>query len=129
MLRFEGMSIIYTTHYMEEAERLCDRIAIIDQGQIIASGTKDALIQAAFGSMSEVSMRLADADERTFSWIERYSGRKVDGSVQFTIAQPTEIAALLQAAVSEGAEVLDVSLRRPNLESVFLQLTGRELRE
>jgi linearmycin/streptolysin S transport system ATP-binding protein len=128
-LRREGMSVIYTTHYMEEAERLCDRIAIIDHGRIIALGSKGELIQSAFGSRSQVVMRLADTGDRAVSWVERHRGRSVAGTVQFTVEQPTEIATLLQAAANEGCEVLDVSLHRPNLESVFLQLTGRELRE
>jgi ABC-2 type transport system ATP-binding protein len=125
----EGMSVIYTTHYMEEAERLCDRIAIIDHGRIMALGSKDELIQSAFGSRGQVVMRLAGTDDRVLPWVERHGGRSVDGTVQFTTDQPIEIATLLQAAASEGCEVLDVSLHRPNLESVFLQLTGRELRE
>ena len=128
-LRREGMSVIYTTHYMEEAERLCDRIAIIDHGSIIALGSKDELIESAFGSRCQVIMRLCDIGDRVLPWIERHGGRSVDGKAQFTVDQPTEIAALLQAAASDGHEVLDVSLHRPNLESVFLQLTGRELRE
>ena len=128
-LRREGMSVIYTTHYMEEAERLCDRIAIIDHGRIIALGRKDELIRSAFGSRSKVVVRFADTGDPVLRWIERHRGRSVNGTAQFTIDQPTEIAALLQAAASEGHEVLDVSLHRPNLESVFLQLTGRELRE
>jgi ABC-2 type transport system ATP-binding protein len=128
-LRREGMSVIYTTHYMEEAERLCDRIAIIDHGRIIALGSKDELIQSAFGSRSQVVVRFADTGDRVLSWIERHGGRSADGTAQFTIDEPAEIAALLQAAANEGHEVLDVSLHRPNLESVFLQLTGRELRE
>ncbi|HMK30853.1 MAG TPA: ABC transporter ATP-binding protein [Terriglobales bacterium] len=128
-LRREGMSVIYTTHYMEEAERLCDRIAIIDHGRIIAQGSKDELIRNAFGSRSQVVVRLADTGDRVLPWIEGHGGRSVDGTAQFTVEQPGEIAALLQAAANEGHEVLDVSLHRPNLESVFLHLTGRELRE
>jgi len=127
-LRREGMSVIYTTHYMEEAERLCDRIAIIDYGRIIALGSKDELIHGAFGSRSQVVVRFAHTDA-VLPWIERRGGRAVDGTAQFTIDQPTEIAGLLQAAANEGHEPVDVSLHRPNLESVFLQLTGRGLRE
>jgi hypothetical protein len=74
-------------------------------------------------------MRLADTRDCVLSWIERHGGRSLGGTAQFTVDQPAEIAALLQAAAKEGHEVLDVSLHRPNLESVFLQLTGRELRE
>jgi ABC-2 type transport system ATP-binding protein len=128
-LRRDGMSVIYTTHYMEEAERLCDRIAIIDHGLIIARGSKDELIRSAFSSRSQVVVRLADTRGCVLSWIERHGGRSLGGTAQFTVEQPAEIAALLQAAAKEGHEVLDVSLHRPNLESVFLQLTGRELRE
>ena len=128
-LRREGMAVIYTTHYMEEAERLCDRIAIVDHGRIIALGSRDELIRSVFGSRSRVVVRLAGTGERVLSWTERHGGQAVDGSAQFTVDQPAEIAALLQAAAQEGQEVLDVSLHQPNLESVFLQLTGRELRE
>jgi ABC-2 type transport system ATP-binding protein len=128
-LRREGMSVIYTTHYMEEAERLCDRIAIIDHGRIIALGSKDELIESAFGPRCQVIMRLCETGDRVLPWTERHGGRSMDGKAQFTVDQPTEIAALLQAAANDGHEVLDVSLHRPNLESVFLQLTGRELRE
>lgn len=128
-LRREGMSVIYTTHYMEEAERLCDRIAIIDHGHIMALGSKEELIRNAFGSRSQVSIRLADTGDRVLAWINIHGGRSVDGTAQFSLDQPAEIAPLLQAAENEGHEVLDVSLHRPNLESVFLQLTGRELRD
>ena len=58
-LRDEGMSLIYTTHYMEEAERLCDRVAIVDHGKIIALGTNAELVQNAFGSRSQVLARFA----------------------------------------------------------------------
>lgn len=128
-LRDEGMSIIYTTHYMEEAERLCDRIAIVDHGKIIAQGTHAELVQNAFGSRSQVLARFAGADERIAAWVAEHGGHAVDGVAQFTVEHPTEIAGLLEASAKAGFELLDVSLRRPNLESVFLQLTGRELRD
>jgi ABC-2 type transport system ATP-binding protein len=91
-LRREGMSVIYTSHYMEEAERLCDRIAIIDHGRIIALGSKDELIRSAFGSRSQVVVRLADTGDRVLAWMERHGGRCLDGTAQFTIDQPREIA-------------------------------------
>jgi ABC-2 type transport system ATP-binding protein len=128
-LRGEGMSIIYTTHYMEEAERLCDRIAIIDHGRVIAQGSKDELIHNAFASRSQVMARFAGPVERVAAWVEQRGGRCLDGAAQFTVEHPTEIAALLEAAGRDGYELLDVTLHRPNLESVFLQLTGRELRD
>jgi ABC-2 type transport system ATP-binding protein len=132
-LRDEGMSIIYTTHYMEEAERLCDRVAIVDHGKIIALGTNAELVQNAFGSRSQVLARFAGADvetnERVALWVAQHGGQPVDGAAQFTIEHPTEIAGLLEDSAKAGLELLDVSLRKPNLESVFLHLTGRELRD
>ncbi len=128
-LRGEGMSIIYTTHYMEEAERLCDRVAIVDHGKIIALGTNAELVQKSFGSQSQVVARFAGTDERVGPWVAEHGGRFADGVAQFTIERPTEIAELLEASAKAGLELLDVSLRKPNLESVFLQLTGRELRD
>jgi ABC-2 type transport system ATP-binding protein len=128
-LRSEGMSLIYTTHYMEEAERLCDRIAIVDHGKIIAQGTNAELVQNSFGSRSQVLARFADADETVAAWVAEHGGSAVDGLAQFTIDRPTEIAALLDASAKAGFELVDVSLRKPNLESVFLDLTGRELRD
>jgi ABC-2 type transport system ATP-binding protein len=128
-LRDKGMSIIYTTHYMEEAERLCDRIAIVDHGKIIALGTRADLVRNAFGSRIQVLARFAGAQDRIADWVAQRGGQAVDGSAQFTIEHPTEIGGLLDACEKAGFELLDVSLRKPNLESVFLRLTGRELRD
>jgi len=123
------MSIIYTTHYMEEAERLCDRIAIVDHGRIIALGTKDELVRNAFASRSEAIAHFREPGVRVAEWVEQHGGRCVEDTGQFTLEHPSEIATLLDAAAKAGHELVDVSLRKPNLESVFLHLTGRELRE
>jgi ABC-2 type transport system ATP-binding protein len=128
-LHAEGMSLIYTTHYMEEAERLCDRIAIIDHGKIIALGTHADLVRATFGSRSQVLARFAGADERIVAWVSQRGGHAADGTAQFTIEHPAEVGALLEASAKAGLELIDVSIRKPNLESVFLHLTGRELRD
>ncbi len=128
-LRAKGMTIIYTTHYMEEAERLCDRIAIVDHGRIIALDTKEALVHAAFASRSQVLARLEGPEALVNAWVTEHGGRLVEGTAQFTIEHPNEIAGLLDGATVAGLELVDLSLRRPNLESVFLHLTGRELRD
>jgi ABC-2 type transport system ATP-binding protein len=128
-LRAKGMTIIYTTHYMEEAERLCDRIAIVDHGRIIALDTKEALVHNAFASRSQVLARFEGEADHVSAWVTQHGGRLVEGTAQFTIEHPTEIAGLLDGANAAELVLVDLSLRRPNLESVFLHLTGRELRD
>lgn len=126
-LRAEGMAIIYTTHYMEEAERLCDRIAIVDHGRIIAEGTRDQLVRQAFDARSEVVARLKGAG--VAEWVATRGGRYSEGVAQFTVERSDDVAALLHGAGAAGLELEDLSVRRPNLESVFLHLTGRGLRD
>ncbi|HJX00885.1 MAG TPA: ABC transporter ATP-binding protein [Terriglobales bacterium] len=128
-LRDQGISMIYTTHYMEEAERLCDRIAIIDHGRIIALGTKEELVRNAFASRSEVFARFGTSDASVVAWVRERGGVFDNGTARFTIEHATEIAGLLDDAANAGHELVDVSLRKPNLESVFLHWTGRELRD
>jgi len=128
-LKQEGMSLIYTTHYMEEAERLCDRIAIVDHGNIIAEGTRDELVRRTFGPRSELIARFARADQNATFWVEDRGGQMIDGTARFKIDHPGEVANLLNASTLAGMEISDLTLRRPDLESVFLELTGRELRD
>ena len=131
-LRGQGTTIIYTTHYMEEAERLCDTIAIIDHGRVIAQGSKEELVEQSFGRRSDVLMRFASAAGNAAAWAAARGGTMQEGDgvvAHFAVAQPTDIATLLDAASRDGLDVIDVVLRRPNLESVFLHLTGRDLRQ
>lgn len=125
----DGVSIIYTTHYIEEAEKLCDLIAIMDHGHIIASGTTKELVHNTFGSRSHVMARFGSVGTGVEEWVQERGGRYVDGKAEFTVEGASDIAVLLDAAAKAGYEPVDVSLRKPNLESVFLQLTGRELRD
>jgi ABC-2 type transport system ATP-binding protein len=128
-LRAEGVAIVYTTHYMEEAERLCDRIAIIDHGKVIAQGTRDSLVCDTFGQRSQVLARFSGSQSNVLAWTEARGGRLVDSTAQFTIERASEVGPLLDDASNAGLVIEDVSIRRPNLESVFLHLTGRELRD
>ena len=127
-LRNDGTTIIYTTHYMEEAERLCDWIAIIDHGQIIAEGTKEDLVSRAFGARRSVTMHMGATNIDLAAWAAARGGAAQDFVVHCSVEKPAEIAELLESATRDGLEVLDVTMQRPNLESVFLHLTGKDLR-
>jgi ABC-2 type transport system ATP-binding protein len=128
-LRADGAAIIYTTHYMEEAERLCDRVAIIDHGRIIAQGANEELVHSVFATRSQVLARVTGLEAGLNAWVGSHQGRLVDGVAEFTIEHSNLIAGLLDDAASSGLDLIDITLRRPNLESVFLHLTGRELRD
>ncbi len=128
-LRCEGTSILYTTHYMEEAERLCDQIAIVDHGQVIASGSNAELVARAFASQCHVVIKFTNHDLHVEEWIQSQGGRVAEAAATFALKNSTEVAGLLESATASGFEVADLSLRKPNLESVFLHLTGRDLRE
>jgi ABC-2 type transport system ATP-binding protein len=114
---------------MEEAERLCDRIAIIDHGKVIAQGTHAELVQSTFGSRNQVLARFESPHDRIATWAAERDGHAVDGSAEFTIDHPNEIASILESSAKAGLRLADLSVRKPNLESVFLHLTGRELRD
>ena len=82
-----------------------------------------------FGGRSDVLMRFASAVPNGAEWAAARGGTVEEGVGHFSVERPTDIAGLLDAAARDGLEVIDVTLRRPNLESVFLQLTGRGLRQ
>jgi linearmycin/streptolysin S transport system ATP-binding protein len=127
-LRSEGTSIIYTTHYMEEAERLCDRIAIIDHGKIIASGAHADLVRKSFGTRGELVLR-CDGDHAA-QWAAARGGSADGDSFRFPVTDPAaQVAEILEAARAASISIRDFSFKAPNLESVFLHLTGRDLRE
>lgn len=132
-LSVEGMAVLYTTHYMEEAERLCDRIAIVDSGRIQAEGTRDELIRLT-GELDQVRLLgggdVAGAAEavRALAAVEHADADR--HSLLLAVRQaPTAVASIVTAATSAGMTLDDVEISRPNLESVFLRLTGRALRD
>lgn len=130
-LRRQGKAILYSTHYMEEAERLCDRLAIMDEGKIIAMGTLDALLGANdCNEIIDVRGLPAGADLarlREAAGVDRVELRE-DGSVRLFVDNAAKVLTLVQEAIGrvEGAR-LEIS--RFSLEKLFLQLTGKELRD
>jgi len=127
----KGTCVLYTTHYMEEAEKLCDELAIIDHGKIIASGTLEAL-RAEFGGNDII--RLSGSFERAsiepvLAELEAELLSLTAEDLMITLRDGARnLPAVLQAIGSTGAEIRDTRLSEPNLESLFLKLTGKDLR-
>ncbi|HEY2432410.1 MAG TPA: ABC transporter ATP-binding protein [Vicinamibacterales bacterium] len=127
-LTAEGVSLLLTTHHLEEAEARCSRTVIIDRGRVIADGTLSELVAQTVGGHRLVTLRL-DAAPRTMP-----AGAEADTQdPRLLRARVDDVArdlpALLAAASASGAAILDVDVRGPSLQAVFIHLTGRELRE
>jgi len=126
---------LLTTHYMDEAERLCDRLAIVDQGVIIAEGTPPELIER-LGGHHVVEFQVnnngdnSDNLDRWRSLPSVESVRREDSTVCLSVREPhLTIPALLDAVTRDGHRLEHLSTRQASLEDVFVQLTGRHLRE
>ena len=130
-LRSSGVSMIYTTHYMEEAEKLCDRVAIIDHGRIIALGTREQLVEGTIGSHREVTMEFDRPLDPQVQADLTAGGARINSThlVMSTARPADDMTRVLKVLEQHQVAVLDVTLRAPTLEDVFLRLTGRELRE
>jgi ABC-2 type transport system ATP-binding protein len=132
-LRAGGMSILYTTHYMEEAERLCDRIGIIDAGRILAEGTRRELV-AMVGQLDHVRLTASGslaAAATAIAALERVETASLgDGAIEVTAHEArTLLPGIITAATDAGANVNGVEVVEADLEAVFLHLTGRALRD
>jgi ABC-2 type transport system ATP-binding protein len=129
----QGMAVLYTTHYMEEAERLCDRVGIIDRGRLIAEGTPHGLVEMV-GERDRIELALGGnpADFlalcRDVDAVE--TADEVPGGVQVIAADGASLLPeLLELAGRAGIRVKNVDVTSPDLEAVFLHLTGTALRE
>jgi ABC-2 type transport system ATP-binding protein len=134
-LNKQGMTVLYTTHYMEEAAELSDRVGIIDHGELIALGTQSELTKQV-GEMETLILHISENDdpERLAAAIRTLKGVKKadvsDHTVTIIIPEAEEALAPVVTKANElGIKIHSVDMREPNLEAVFLHLTGRALRD
>jgi ABC-2 type transport system ATP-binding protein len=133
-LHQEGETILLTTHYMEEADQLCDRVAIMDHGVILALDTPERLKQSTgASSIVRISADPADLDRLGKHLCETIEAatdfRLVDGAVLLAATGSGLLPRILTAAEEIGVTVTDLSVSDPTLETVFINLTGKDLRE
>src|ERR1700716_2753348 len=130
-LKREKKTILMTTHYIEEAERLCDRVAIVDHGKVIACGSPRELKQRSGGN-TRIEVKLAKpATNGTLKNLEGVvDAREVDGTyVLHTQRPPQAIVSLVKHLEAEGNELVSLEIATPSLEDVFIEMTGRRLRD
>ena len=130
-LRRDKKTILMTTHYIEEAERLCDRVAIVDHGKVIALGSPRELKQHS-GNNTRIEVKLArPVANGTLQQLEGVvDAREVDGSyVLHTQRPPQAIVSLVKHLESEDNELVSLEIATPSLEDVFIEMTGRRLRD
>ncbi len=131
-LNKSGVSVIYTSHYMEEVEALCNRIAIMDKGQVIAQGSKAELV-ARLGERSVIALNLAATNQPLIDALKQHQAidEIVVGHNRLTLncQSSTVVADVLQLATDNNCKVENVVVEQPNLETLFLNLTGKSLRD
>jgi ABC-2 type transport system ATP-binding protein len=134
-LNKQGMTVLYTTHYMEEAEELSDRVGIVDHGELIALGTQDDLTKQV-GQTDTLILHIGE-NEDTEALAESLKSLDgvleaiaVDHEVSIVTPQAEDVLATVVGAANErGIKIHSIDIREPNLEAVFLHLTGRALRD
>ena len=130
-LRREKKTIVMTTHYIEEAERLCDRVAIVDHGTVIALGTPRELKDRS-GDKTRLEVRLARPETaEALRKLEGVSDCRILGDSYVLQCQrpPQAIVSLVKHLESQGNELISLEIATPSLEDVFIELTGRRLRD
>jgi ABC-2 type transport system ATP-binding protein len=133
-LHHDGQTILLTTHYMEEADRLCDRVAIMDHGRILALDTPAAL-KLSIGADTIVTIRTTGDPQQLADLL----GQQVDGVTRSRVADgrlqvhmeggDRVVPRIVVAAEHGGFDLVDLSISEPSLETVFINLTGKELRD
>jgi len=132
-LNQEGMTVLYTTHYMEEAQELSDHIAIMDQGKVIAHGTHDELVKIV-GELDRIDLTINAESARVIEqWRATEGVHKVsadDGTLTLLVDDSNLVLPrLFESATQAGVRITSVDIQEPNLEAVFLHLTGHALRD
>jgi ABC-2 type transport system ATP-binding protein len=132
-LNYEGMTIIYTTHYMEEAERFCDKIAIIDVGRIIAQGTLKELREIS-DVKDQLTIKLADVNSETITRITSenplFRFDSASGALKVECGNVgNDIQIVINHVQNAGGVIERIYTQGTNLESIYLKLTGKELRD
>lgn len=138
-LNREGATVLYTTHYMEEAQELSDHIAIMDHGKLIALGTHAELIKLV-GQQTRIDLAVSAESENVLQAWQETEGvsrafaeaedKQADGKISVLVDDSNRVLPrLFEAATRHGARITSVDIREPNLEAVFLHLTGRALRD
>jgi ABC-2 type transport system ATP-binding protein len=130
-MKAAGRSVLLTTHYIEEAELLCDRVAIVDQGRIIAIDTPAKLVAATRTPTRVALTTAAPLDPAALRALPSASAVEVDGTraLVATARINETIIELVRLLEAQGSELLDLHIRKPSLEDVFIELTGRKLRD
>jgi ABC-2 type transport system ATP-binding protein len=131
-LSHDGLAVLYTTHYMEEAERLCDRVGVIDEGRIVAEGTRRELTNL-IGSVDTVEVNVIGGDgiAEAVAAVRGVTSATLDAG-RLTVLAPdagTALTGILDTVAAHGGAVRGVALHEPDLEAVFLHLTGKALRD
>jgi ABC-2 type transport system ATP-binding protein len=128
-LKQKGKTVFLTTHYMEEAELLADTVAIISRGKIIAMGSPGELIES---NANYLVLTLQAVDEKAFDIVRKLGFEPVHDdhkNIKIRVEHTDDVQKILSANKDAGASLLSLDVRKPNLEEVFLKLTGEALRE
>jgi len=128
-----GLAVLYTTHYMEEAQRLCDRIGILDEGRLVAEGTREELV-ALMGGRDRVRLTADGSLDALATCLATVDGVEqvttADGVVELTVRDARQaLPRVFAGATASGAALTGVDVIEPDLEAVFLHLTGKALRD
>ncbi|MFZ4591696.1 MAG: ABC transporter ATP-binding protein [Ignavibacteria bacterium] len=128
-LNADGLTIVYTTHYMEEAERLCNRVGIIDSGKIIALGTPDELLQI-LPTSEHIYITKNDVTASNVNIFKSY-GEIIDNTERYELRlnKEAKLSSFFGALENANVNVQNVTIQKPTLEELFLNLTGKRLRD